>query len=123
MFSEPLKQLDGEMMNGWIVTWDGTGSVDRGKIVAAFNEHYEKAAVAKFMEQLYISLQSADADKIRYAKSSATSPYPANVRCEDTRITCGNNPWLKGRFVHNIRETASGFTWDEPHSGAAKDVS
>ena len=102
-------------MNGWIVTWDGTGDdIDRREIVAAYNYRYSAEQVGKMVEQLYVDLiVSSEEEKLKYAKNRKSNPYPANKH-RYGQIDCGHNPFLKGRFVKNIRLDGEGYIWDEP---------
>lgn len=103
-------------MNGWVVTWVGIGGgVDPKKVVAVFNYRYRSSTIRDQIEQLCMILAPhTDEDKLRYAKSAKSNPYPSKADVFGC-ITCGDNPWLYARQVSDIRPDGNGsLTWVEP---------
>lgn len=112
------------MTSSWLITWEWIGdhaAVDE-KVVSLVN--YRKAApfIKDLMEQLYIEKNATLSEKLRYAKDLKVNPYPARYGGKDGaewegEIHCGDNPWLYGRLVNNVRlEMKNGeetLEWDE----------
>ena len=114
-------------MNGWIVTWEGTGNHEitkgEGRIAAIVNYRRSSEYVRDLVEFLYVNSLHFQ-DRFAYAKNKKSNPYPADyVRLADgakylDEITCGHNPYLRARRVDNIQVTTdengkAAVTWQE----------
>ena len=101
--------------SAWLVTWDGP-KAPRNKVVAIFNPRFSGGRVRELVEQLYIALiVTSDSERLRFAKSSKTNPYPAHLGNFE-RIDCGHNPWLYARRVTDLFIEDDHLVWKEPNS-------
>lgn len=101
--ANPMKKT--KMKSAWLITKEGTEI--SGEVVAILN--YRKSAdyVRELIENLYIRENYSLHEKFTYARSRKNNPYPAEfVRFNDARwlncITCGHNPYLLARLVHDL---------------------
>ncbi len=99
--------------SAWLVTWDGTISVPEDPVVAVLNHHMSAPSVAEFVELLYTTLTYTSPEKVLYATTRKDNPYPATMSVFE-KINCGDNPWLYGRLVSNLKVTDGKLTWTEP---------
>ncbi|MDZ3993088.1 hypothetical protein [Pseudomonas sp. Teo4] len=98
------------MKTAWLITWEWMGdhAAVADKVVAVVSHRRQGAYVKDLMEQLYVSRNFSDAEKLAYAKDRSVNPYPASFDVINGvpwqgRITCGDNPFLLGRMVSNLR--------------------
>ena len=85
-------------MAHWLVTWEGTPRrLPRQRIVGVFDSHQSGEQVRRMVEALY-----------------ATHTYSAVGVRYHGEITCGHNPYLRGRIVNKLKADAQGkVTWEE----------
>jgi hypothetical protein len=108
----------------WLVTWEWGGEHARrdDKVAAIFSPRYSGERVRDLIERLY-SADYSLAEKLAYALEPRKNPYPAffgalNGHIWTGEITCGHNPFLKGRLVDDflIERQSDGrevTTWKE----------
>lgn len=92
------------MKSAWLVTWEwlGNHAKKEEKIVSILNYRYSLERVKKYIEQCYIDSEYLLVDKLSCAKSANNNPYQAESSSGD-KITCGHNPFLFARIVHNVK--------------------
>ncbi len=104
-------------MAHWLVTWEGTPRrLPRQRIVGVFDSHQSGEQVRRMVEALYATHTYSAVELVRFYRKN---PYPAEFdRVRGVRyhgeITCGHNPYLRGRIVNKLKADAQGkVTWEE----------
>ena len=90
----------------WLVTLEFSDKPP--KVVSVFKAQRSADFVREYMEQHYIDTHYSVQEKLLYAQSRKSNPYPATFEKLDGipwqgRITCGHNPFLYGRLVLKLR--------------------
>lgn len=108
----------------WLVTWEWAGEHARrdDKVAAIFNPRCSSERVRDLIERLY-SAEYSLSEKLAYALEPGKNPYLATFSALSGHtwtgeITCGHNPFLKGRLVDDflIESQSDGkevATWKE----------
>lgn len=112
-------------MNAWLITWErlDVRPEPYEKIAAVLSGRRSERSVAEFMELLYLRA-ACDASSMAYYANRpkemfgrAQHPQPINGVPHE-RISCGQNPWLYGRRVTNLKISRDGedevLKWQEP---------
>ncbi len=108
-------------MKAWLITWDwmGDAAAVADEVAAILNPRYSGQRVASIVEFLYAKRNSTASELAAYAGRAARNPYRSE-RHFSGGITCGHNPWLHARIVHDLSvstivETGiETITWTEP---------
>jgi len=102
----------------WIVYRTGT-DINR-EVVTVLDSRKSPDRVAELVEQLYMVGNYTVCEKLHYATRKHDNPYPAKIEWIDRRalITCGHNPWLEAKVVHNLKLAVNEngcqiLTWDD----------
>ncbi|MND94947.1 hypothetical protein D3C76_920460 [compost metagenome] len=112
------------MKTAWLITWEwfGDHAAVEDKVVAIVSYRHSGPYIKDLMEHLYIVKTSSASEKLAYAKDRKSNPYPASYGTIkgvpwEGRISCGDNPFLLGRLVSNVRvEVQDGkeiLLWEE----------
>jgi len=102
----------------WLITWDWAGdhAEVKDRFVAVLDYRYSSETVRQFVEWVYASRWLSFYEQLAFAKHRNSNPYRAQFGTIETRgeaelpprvrypgqITCGANPWLWARLVHNL---------------------
>ncbi len=111
-------------MNAWLITWEWIGdhAEVEDPIAAIINYRRSSEYVREVTEFLYVNSQFSLGERVGYAKTKATNPYPASYDTMDGeplggRIHCGHNPYLYARMVENLHaevdESGEQLRWQE----------
>ena len=114
-------------MKAWLITWEGISLklCDENRIVAILSLRKSDDTIAKVMELLYQRANSTASRMAHVANlprlvDKAKRREEINGVPHDDRITCGDNPWLYGRKVTNLKVVVledrgiENVTWKEP---------
>lgn len=112
------------MKTAWLITWKwfGDHAAVEDDVVAIVSYRRSGSYIKDFMENLYIEKTSSFSEKLAYAKDRKAIPYPASYSTIKGvtwtgSISCGDNPFLFGRLVSNVRvEVQDGqetLRWEE----------
>ena len=109
------------MSRAWLVTLE---HLDKpAEVISVFKTQCSADTVREYMEQYYVDHFYSLQEKLVYAVSRKENPYPATfemlpdgIRWQG-RITCGHNPFLRGRIVANLQviftDGNEHLTWTE----------
>ena len=108
-------------MNAWLITWDwmGDAAAVTDEVAAILNPRYSPERIAGILEFLYAKRNSTASELATYAGCPARNPYRSERQFSGS-ITCGHNPWLYGRIVHELsvsKDEKTGIetiAWKEP---------
>lgn len=114
-------------VTAWIIEWQGTEhAMNQSRlsgVAAILNGRWGGERVRQLTEIIYLNATSTDAERIHYARSSASNPYRAAFNTHQgvprtDQVLCGHHPFLFARRVRNLRARPTGtggeaLSWDE----------
>ena len=104
-------------MRAWLVTWEWEGNHAKveNPVAAILNPRWSSERVRQTVELLYVNAMFSLGERVQYAKSKKSNPYPAHFgqiqgHPYGGQVLCGHNPHLYARPVdiHSVETDQAG---------------